>query len=92
MPTETTTGESTTTTEDSDVVVYGDVNLDGKVDLIDAITMNKYLAKIITMFTDAQKANANCDITDGTKTIDEKDAAALIDFVIMIEKKLPRLS
>ena len=93
VPTETTiTQESTTTTEDSTVVVYGDVNLDGKVDLTDAITMNKYLAKVITIFTDAQKKNANCDITDGTETIDEKDAAVLIDFVIMIEKKLPKLS
>ena len=54
--------------------------------------MNKYLAKVITIFTDAQKKNANCDITDGTETIDEKDAAVLIDFVIMIEKKLPKLS
>lgn len=90
-PTETTT-EETTTTKNSDVVTYGDVNLDGKVDLTDAITMNKYLAKVIQGFTDAQKANANCDITDGTETIDEKDAAALINFVVMIEKKLPKLS
>ena len=89
---ETTTAQTSTSSSDTVPVLYGDVNLDGKVDLTDAITMNKYQAKVIVEFTSAQMANANCDIADGTGTIDEKDAIALINFVIMIEKELPKLS
>ena len=83
------TTETTTTTNGGDVVSYGDVNLDGKVDLIDAITMNKYMAGVIAELTPAQFANANCDISDGTDTVNEDDATALTNFVIMIEKSLP---
>ena len=36
-------------------------------------------------FTDAQKANANCDITDGTENITEGDTVALMRFVLMME-------
>ena len=36
-------------------------------------------------FTDAQKANANCDITDGTENITEDDTVALMRFVLMME-------
>lgn len=87
-----TTSQTGTSNSNTVSVLYGDVNLDGKVDLTDAITMNKYQAKVIVEFTSAQMANANCDIADGTETIDEKDAIALINFVIMIEKALPKLS
>ena len=87
---ETTASQTGTSTSDSNPVFYGDVNLDGKVDLTDAIVMNKYQAKVIVEFTPVQMANANCDITDGTETIDEKDGMALINFVIMLEKELPK--
>ncbi|MGN1225446.1 MAG: dockerin type I repeat-containing protein, partial [Ruminococcus sp.] len=83
------TTETTTTTNGGDVVSYGDVNLDGKVDLTDAITMNKYMAGVIAELTPVQFANANCDISDGTDTVNEDDATALTNFVIMIEKSLP---
>ena len=83
------TTETTTTTNGGDVVSYGDVNLDGKVDLTDAITMNKYMAGVIAELTPVQFANANCDISDGTDTVNEADATALTNFVIMIEKVLP---
>ena len=83
------TTETTTTTNGGDVVSYGDVNLDGKVDLTDAITMNKYMAGVIAELTPVQFANANCDISDGTDNVDEHDAVALTNFVIMIEKSLP---
>lgn len=41
-------------------IVYGDVNLDGKVDLLDCIVMNKVMANIITL-TDLQKITADCN-------------------------------
>ncbi|MDO4155915.1 MAG: glycosyl hydrolase [Oscillospiraceae bacterium] len=83
------TAETTTTTNGGGVTSYGDVNLDGKVDLTDAITINKYMAKAIAEFTPAQLANANCDISDGTNNVNEADATALTNFVIMLEEKLP---
>ena len=84
----TTTTTTITTTKPSNVI-YGDVNLDGKVDLTDAITMNKYMAGVITELTPVQFANANCDISDGTDNVNEDDAAALTNFVIMLEEALP---
>lgn len=82
------TAETTTTTNGGDTSSCGDLNLDGRVDLTDAIVMNKYLATIRDL-SDVQFANANCDISDGTSTVDDKDAKALIDFVIMLEESLP---
>ena len=84
-PSETTTTVTTAaTTGGESEAMYGDVNMDGKVDLTDAIILNKYQAGLVT-FTDAQKANANCDITDGTENITEGDTVALMRFVLMME-------
>ena len=90
---ETTTDETTTTTTSGSVLPgtnVGDVNLDGKVDLLDAICLNKYLAQLITL-TPIAIANANCDQKDGTETIDDKDTTVLMKFVLGNEdiKNLP---
>ena len=58
--------------------------MDGKVDLTDAVMLNKYQAGLVVL-TDAQKANANCDISDGTENITEDDTSALMRFVLMME-------
>ena len=89
----TTTDETTTTTTSGSVLPgtnVGDVNLDGKVDLLDAICLNKYLAQLITL-TPIAIANANCDQKDGTETIDDKDTTVLMKFVLGNEdiKNLP---
>lgn len=70
---------------DPKTILYGDVNMNGTVDLIDAITMNKHLANIVQL-SDAQEANADC-YQDGT--IDEKDANALTGYVILLIDRLP---
>lgn len=64
--------------------------MDGKVDLLDAICLNKYLAQLITL-TPIAHANANCNQEDGTETIDENDTSALMRFVLGCEdvKDLP---
>lgn len=89
----TTTDETTTTTTSGSVLPgtnVGDVNLDGKVDLLDAICLNKYLAQLITL-TPIAIANANCNQEDGTETIDDKDTTVLMKFVLGNEdvKNLP---
>lgn len=86
----TTTKNGTTTTkstnEGDDLI--GDVNVDGKVDLTDAICMNKYLAGQMVLGDQAMR-NANCDQSDGTPTVDEPDGTALINYVIMLITSLP---
>ena len=80
----TTSNAATTTTQDIGEVNYGDVNVNGVVDLTDAILLNKYLAKLIQL-TDIQYANANCDQTDGTNNVGELDTTALMRFVLNME-------
>ena len=65
--------------------VYGDVNLDGKVDILDAVFLNKYLATMV-QFSDVQAANADCCQDD---VLNEKDASALLQFVILLIDDLP---
>ena len=73
-PSETTTTVTTAATTGSESeALYGDINMDGKVDLTDAVMLNKHQAGLVTL-TDVQKVNANCDITDGTENITEEDS------------------
>ena len=65
--------------------IYGDVNLDGKVDILDAVFLNKYLATLV-QFSDVQAANADCYQDN---VLDEKDTRALLQFVILLIDDLP---
>ena len=78
----TTTNATTTNTA---IPSYGDVNLDGKVDIVDAIFLNKYLATLI-QFSDAQVANADC-CQDGV--LNDQDTTALMQFIILLIDNLP---
>ena len=80
----TTTSNAATTTQDIGEVNYGDVNVNGVVDLTDAILLNKFLAGVVQL-TDIQYANANCDQTDGTNNVGELDTTALMRFVLNME-------
>ena len=83
--TTTTTSITTTTTKPVYDNIYGDVNLDGIVDLTDAIMLNKQVAGVI-IFTSAQQKNADC-YRDGS--IDDQDTTALMQFVISLIDTLP---
>ena len=90
------TTETTTVTTDSGTSsenICGDTTMDGKVDLVDAVLLNKFLAGAVT-FTDQQVTNANCDQTNGTDTVGEEDTTALIRFVLNMEgyQTLPHIS
>ena len=82
-PSKTTTTNATTT--NTAIPSYGDVNLDGKVDIVDAIFLNKYLATLI-QFSDAQAANADC-CQDGV--LNDQDTTALMQFIILLIDNLP---
>ena len=69
---------TTTTTADEEGVNYGDVNLDGVVDILDSITTNKYLANLMILSDVAQK-NADVD-RDGN--IGDKDVSYLMKFIL----------
>ena len=82
-PNKTTTTNTTTT--NTAIPSYGDVNLDGKVDILDAVFLNKYLATLI-QFSDAQMANADC-CQDGV--LNAQDTTALMQFIILLIDDLP---
>lgn len=88
--TTTTTMTTTTITNVTGVVegLPGDVNLDGKVDLTDVIVLNKYLAGMMDLSEEAVK-NANCDHRGSSTTPDDSDASTLMQYVILVVKKLP---
>ena len=82
--TTTTTTAETTTDADTDTN-YGDVNLDGKVDLVDVIMINKYLAGQITL---SEQATKNADVNaDGS--LGDGDSTILMQFVLMMIPNLP---
>ena len=82
-PNKTTTTNATTT--NTATPFYGDVNLDGKVDILDAVYLNKYLATLV-QFSDAQIANADC-YQDGV--LNDQDTTALMQFIVLLIDDLP---
>ena len=76
--TATATTTTTTTTINEEGLNYGDVNLDGVVDLADCITVNKYLADVIVLSDIAQK---NADV-DRDNNVGDKDVSYLMKFVL----------
>lgn len=89
--TSTTTTTSTTAkpgsgTNPADLdVLYGDVNVDGKVSLVDAVMLNKAVADVVTL-GDAARANADCNVD---KEINGTDAIILLQFLSHIIDELP---
>ena len=81
-------GDGTTATTQSiplGEILYGDVNLDAKIDLTDAILLNKACAGTVQL-NDKQRANA--DVTaDGDIT--SNDPIALLRFLVHIIDSLP---
>ena len=87
-------GESTTTTTNGGSVTPGDVllgdtNLDGRVDITDAVLLNKKAANAVD-FNAQQTLNGDCYDQNGE--IDGNDATALLKFLVHIIKALPESS
>lgn len=85
---DTVSSETTVTTNSSEKpesVLYGDVNLDGKLDITDAVLLNKAIAGSVSL-NDAAAANADCD-ADGTMS--STDGIALLRFLVHLIESLP---
>ena len=87
--TTTTTKQTTTATNGPKPSVkaslYGDVNLDGRVDITDAVLLNKKVAGVVIL-NDQQYANADCCTDDG---VGQADSTVLLQFLVSIVKTLP---
>lgn len=87
--TETTTTTITTTTTTAAPItgglVCGDINLDGRVDITDAVLLNKFCSGAITL-DDTAKKNADCN---GDGEPGSGDAVVLLQFLVHIVDTLP---
>lgn len=71
--------------EGVDVTKYGDVNLDEKVNIADAVKLSKYLVDPTSdPFTDVQLANANCA---KDSYIDGLDSTLIVNYSAMLVKE-----
>ena len=81
--TETTANTTKTSESGSDVtpsVMYGDVNLDGRIDVTDAVLLNKMAAGAVTG-NDQQRRAGDCNV-DGE--VDTADSVMLLQFLVHI--------
>ena len=67
-------------------VLYGDVNSDGRVDITDAVLLNKAVAGAVTLESAQQQANSDCD---GNGELGSNDAVVLLKFLVALIKSLP---
>lgn len=77
--------DTTTTVLVPNVALYGDVSLDGRIDITDAVLLNKAAAGQVSLNTQAQM-NADCN-ADGS--VDNGDAVALLRFLVHLAESLP---
>ena len=80
----TTTTKTPVTAAPGDVL-YGDINLDGKVELVDAVLLNKAAADVVAL-NNQQRANADCDVNN---EVNANDAIVLLKFLVQIIDELP---
>ena len=85
--TTTSTTETTTTTAApiTGGLVCGDINLDGRVDITDAVLLNKFCSGAITL-DDTAKKNADCN---GDGEVTGSDSTVLLQFLVSIINTLP---
>ena len=90
MNSQTTTENTATnsTTPDIDKIPCGDINMDRRIDLCDAVLLNKYCAGVVS-FNSIAKANGDCN-QDGT--VDAADSLLLLKFLLRMVENLPGTS
>lgn len=80
--TESVTSETTaeTTGNSGNSILYGDVNLDGRIDITDAVLLNKKVSGAVTL-NDAAMKNADCNVDN---EVNGDDAILLLKFLVHI--------
>ena len=78
-------GATTTMVTANANVLYGDVNCDGKVEISDAVLLNKKAAGAVDLNEQAS-LNADCDANN---EINSSDALVLLKFLVSLIKTLP---
>lgn len=76
---------TTKATADVGSRLYGDVNLDGAVDIADAVLLNKAIAGAV-MLNDQSRLNSDCHADD---TLETNDSIALLQFLVHTINTLP---
>lgn len=98
--TTTTSADTTETTASSDTekpgttgstaapgdALYGDVNCDSRVEIADAVLLNKIAAGAVSITSDEQRANSDCDANG---EVNSSDALVLLKFLVQLVNSLP---
>lgn len=82
---ETTTTTKTTNNGDVKPTLYGDVNVDGRVDITDAVLMNKAVAGQVK-FSDQATANSDCYADN---ELNSDDSITLLKFLVHLIDSIP---
>lgn len=85
LTTNTTSASSATSISANPDILYGDTNLDGRVDITDAVLLNKAAAGAVTL-NDRAAANADCN---GNNELGNDDALILLKFLVHLVSTLP---
>ena len=84
----TTASGKNTGTVPAGATLYGDTNLDGRVDITDAVLLNKAAAGAVSLAAQAAK-NADCNANG---EVGSDDAVSLLKFLVQIIKNLPEVA
>ncbi|MFQ7515279.1 MAG: dockerin type I domain-containing protein [Ruminococcus callidus] len=84
----TTASGKNTATVPAGATLYGDTNLDGRVDITDAVLLNKAAAGAVSLAAQAAK-NADCNANG---EVGSDDAVSLLKFLVQIIKNLPEVA
>ncbi len=84
----TTASGKNTATVPAGATLYGDTNLDGRVDITDAVLLNKAAAGAVSLVAQAAK-NADCNANG---EVGSDDAVSLMKFLVQIIKNLPEVA
>jgi hypothetical protein len=85
--TTTTTAKPTTSSGGTSSLFYGDVTMDGSVDVTDAVYLNKVVAGAVQL-NDQARANADCN---GDGEVGAEDAVVLMRFLVHLITSLPEV-
>ncbi len=80
------TTTTTTTTKKPLVPLYGDVNVNGQVTIVDVVLLNKAIAGKVTL---DEQAFLNADCGNVDQVLDEHDLNALMQYLVGYVQQLP---